>query len=71
MGGLQTFLRRMESLEFLVESSELQLKAVVNQKDDDSAQFLVPPTQLTMKLSFYDLALISDPALHGSKALPS
>ena len=69
--GVQTFLRRMESLEFLVESSELQLKAVVNQKDDDSAQFLVPPTQLNMKLSFYDLALISDPALHGSKALPS
>ena len=66
--GLQTFLRRMESLELLVESSELQLKAVVNQKDDDSAQFLVPPTQLTMKLSFYDLALISDPPLHGSKA---
>ena len=66
--GLQTFLRRMEALEFLVESSELQLKAVVDQKNVDSARFLVPPTQLSMKLSFYDLSLISDSPLHGSKA---
>ena len=46
----------------------VEVKAVVNQKDDDSAQFLVPPTQLTLKLSFYDLTSISNPPLHGSKA---
>ena len=61
----------MKALKLLVESIELQLKAVVGQKDADLAQFLVPPTQLTLKLSLYDLVSISDPLLHDSKASPS
>ena len=63
-GGLQTFLQRMEALELLVESSEVEVKAVVekkDQKDVDSAQHAVNRTQLTLKLSFYDLAPSADP----------
>ena len=63
-GGLHTFLQRMEALELPVESSELELKAVVEKKDKkdaDSAQPAVIRTQLTLKLSFYDLAPIADP----------
>ena len=47
-GGLQTFLQRMEALELPVESSELELKVVVEKKDSDSAQSLAAPTQLTL-----------------------
>ena len=54
--GLQEFLQQMESLELLVESSDLELKAADKRNQDD--QSLVSPvesrTQLTMKLSFYD-----------------
>ena len=63
-GGLQTFLQRIEALELLVESSEVEIKAVVekkDQKDVDSAQHAVNRTQLTLKLSFYDLAPSADP----------
>ena len=63
-GGLQTFLQRIEALELLVESSEVEVKAVVekkDQKDVDSAQHAVNRTQLTLKLSFYDLAPSTDP----------
>ena len=63
-GGLQTFLQLMEALELLVESSEVEVKAVVekkDQKDVDSAQHAVNRTQLTLKLSFYDLAPSADP----------
>ena len=63
-GGLQTFLQRMEALELLVESSEVEVKAVVekkDQKDVHSAQHAVNRTQLTLKLSFYDLAPSADP----------
>ena len=62
--GLQTFLQRMEALELLVESSEVEVKAVVEKKDKkdiDSAQHAVNRTQLTLKLSFYDLAPSADP----------
>ena len=59
-GGLQTFLQRMEALELLVESSELALKAVVQKTANEPSQSVVAPTQLTLKLSFYDLAPISD-----------
>ena len=34
--GLQTFLQRMEALDWLVESSELALKALVEKQDADS-----------------------------------
>ena len=67
-GGLQTFLQRLEALELLVESSELQLKAVVEKTNDDPAQ---SSTQLTLKLSFYDLAPIVDSLPDGFKLPPS
>jgi len=53
--GLQEFLQRMEGLEVLVESSDLEIKAVVQDNDEEGA---TPPvesrTQLTVQLSFYD-----------------
>ena len=70
-GGLQTFLKRMEALELLVESSELQLKAVVQKADNEPSQSVVAPTQLTLKLSFYDLALSVDSPSDGSMSSPS
>ena len=69
--GLQTFLQRMEALELLVESSELALKAVVEKEDADSLQSVVAPTQLTLKLSFYDVAPMPDGLANGSNASPS
>ena len=70
-GGLQTFLQRMEALELWVESSELALKAVVEKEDADSLQSVVAPTQLTLKLSFYDVAPMSDGLSNGPNASPS
>ena len=70
-GGLQTFLQRMEALELLVESSELQLKAVVETTESEPAQSLVAPTQLTLKLSFYDVAPKSDVPANGSPSSSS
>ena len=69
--GLQTFLQRMEALELLVESSELELKAVVDQKGADSATSAAARTQLTLKLSFYDLAPASQPLANASNTSPS
>ena len=64
--GLQTFLQRMEALELLVESSELELKAVVDKKSADSAESQAARTQLTLKLSFYDLAPVANPVVNSS-----
>ena len=69
--GLQTFLQRMEVLELWVEGSELALKAVVEKEDTDSLQSVVAPTQLTLKLSFYDLAPMSDVPSNSSNASPA
>ena len=69
--GLQTFLQRMEVLELWVEGSELALKAVVEKEDADSLQSVVAPTQLTLKLSFYDVAPMSDALSIGSHSSPS
>ena len=69
--GLQTFLQRMEALELLVESSELELKAVVDQKGADSATSAAARTQLTLKLSFYDLAPVSQPLPNALNTSPS
>ena len=65
-GGLHTFLQRMEALELLVESSELELKAVVDQDEDDFAKPAAARTQLTLKLSFYDMAPVVDLSGDGS-----
>ena len=54
-GGLQTFLQRMESLELLVESSDLSLQANSSGKSDDETSPKQPATKLTLQLSFYDL----------------
>ena len=70
-GGLQTFLQRMEALELLVESSELELEAVVDQEAADSAPSAAVRTQLNLKLSFYDLAPVANPLGNGSKPLKS
>ena len=69
--GLQTFLQRMEALELLVESSDLALKALVETKDDDPAQAAAARTQLTLKLSFYDLAPVTHSPANGAKPSPS
>ena len=54
--GLQQFLQRVEALELLVESSDLEIKAATKQEKDEEGAG--PPveskTQLTMQLSFYD-----------------
>ena len=59
-GGLQTFLQRMEALEMLVESSELALQAVVENKNTEPARASTVRTRLALKLSFYDLAPSAD-----------
>ena len=70
-GGLQTFLQRMEALALLVESSELQLKAVVKTTDAEPPGSVVAPTQLTMKLSFYDVDPMLDVPPNGSTSSSS
>ena len=70
-GGVQTFLQRVEALELLVESSELELEAVVDQDEDDFAQPAAARTQLTLKLSFYDLAPVVPPSTDGSMSTSS
>ena len=69
--GLQTFLQRMEALELLVESSELELKAVVDKKAADSVESEAARTQFTLKLSFYDLAPVANSPANGAKPSPS
>ena len=44
---------------------------VVEKEDSDSLQSVVAPTQLTLKLGFYDLASMSDVLSNGSNASPS
>ena len=70
-GGLQTFLQRMEMMELLVESSELALKAVVENKNAEPARSSTARTRLTLKFSFYDLALEADLPADGSTSTPS
>ena len=70
-GGVQTFLQRMEALELLVKSSELELQAVVNQEDNDTDQLAAVTTQLTLKLSFYDIAPVVDLPAEGSPSSSS
>ena len=54
--GLQEFLKKMESLELLVESSDLEIKAAATNNDDQAATAPVASrTELTIQLSFYDL----------------
>ena len=54
--GLQQFLQRMERLQLLVESSELSLKTTTASKQDqEGSGVLAPaPTDLSLRLTFYD-----------------
>ena len=61
----------MEALELWVEGSELALKAVVETTDAEPAQSLVARTQLTLKLSFYDVLPLSDLLANASTSSPS
>ena len=70
-GGVQTFLQRVEALELLVESSQLELKAVVDQDEDDLAQPAAIRTQLTLMLSFYDLVPVLPLSKDGSMSTSS
>ena len=69
--GVQTFLQRVEALELLVESSELELEAVVDQDEADFAQPAAARTQLTLKLSFYDLVPMVPLSKDGSMSTSS
>ena len=69
--GVQTFLQRVEALELLVESSELELKAVVDQDEADLLQPAAIGTQLTLKLSFYDLVPVVPLSKDGSMSTSS
>ena len=54
--GLQQFLQRMERLQLLVESSELSLTTTpASKQDQDESVLLEPaPTDLSLRLTFYD-----------------
>ena len=54
--GLQQFLQRMERLQLLVESSELSLTTTpaAKQDQDESVSFEPAPTELSLRLTFYD-----------------
>ena len=56
--ALQAFLRRMESLQLLVQPSDLALKAMNNSQPrrnrDTGAGLKRPLTQVNLRLSFFD-----------------
>ena len=53
--ALQAFLRRMESLQLLVQPSDLALKALEGKTDAKAPGAVEPPsTQLKLRLSFFD-----------------
>ena len=59
--GLQVFLQQMESLELLVESSDLEIKAAVQSNNDQATPAPVASrTELIIQLSFYDLQPAGD-----------
>ena len=60
------FLQQIEALALLVESSELQHKAVIETTAAEHAPFAVAPTQSTLKLSFFDVAPMLDVPPNGS-----
>ena len=70
--GLQEFLQQMESLELLVESSDLELKAAVktNKKDQSVVSPVEARTELTMQLSFYDPQQLANPDSVNAKNNP-
>ena len=67
-GGLQTFLQRMEALELLVESSNLEITAVEIETSDEDSDPQQPTTQLTLQLNFYDIQTGASPVMGQSVA---
>ena len=69
--GLQKFLQKMESLELLVESSDLEIKAAATNNDDQAGTAPVASrTELTIQLSFYDLQKEIDVDSGNSQEMP-
>ena len=69
--GLQEFLQRMEGLELLVESSDLEIKAAVQGKaEEEVASPVESRTQLAVQLSFYDPQPIGAEDSDNSKEKP-
>ena len=53
--ALQAFLRRMESLQLLVQPSDLSLRALNASRQREGGTALAPPlTQVNLRLSFFD-----------------
>ena len=55
--NLKQFLQQMERLELLVESSDLSLKSLQDSNPTQQDDFVLPKTELSMRLSFYDRSL--------------
>ena len=68
---LQQFLQQMERLELLVESSDLSLKSLKESNPAQQDVVLLPKTELSIRLSFYDRSLNPrDPALTSPAEQP-
>ena len=59
--GMLQFLRAMETLELVVQTSDLELKAVISEAVNKGASVGLPLTELKLRLSFFD-KLLSNPA---------
>ena len=62
-----SLLQQIEALTLLVESSEIQHKAVIETTAAEHAPSAVAPTQSTLKLSFFDVAPMLDVPPNGSR----
>ncbi|AII48241.1 hypothetical protein KR52_03605 [Synechococcus sp. KORDI-52] len=66
--GLHAFLQKMEALELLVESSNLEITAVEIETSDEDSDPQQPTTQLTLQLNFYDIQTGASPIMGQSVA---
>ena len=55
--NLKQFLQQMERLELFVESSDLSLKSLQESNPAQQDNFVLPKTELSIRLSFYDRSL--------------
>ena len=55
--GLQQFLQLMERLELLIESSDLSLKSLQEANPVQPDEVVIPKTELSIRLSFYDRSI--------------
>ena len=68
--GIQEFLQRMEALELLVESSDLEISAVETSQSYEDSDPQGSTTELTLQLGFYDRQTDSSPEADQSLAKP-